>query len=66
MSSIPINTAILTLISSRVGDICLFMFIAHLVSTRSIVSGSSLILSSVGGIMCIVAITKRAQFPLSS
>ena len=30
--SVRLNTAILTLMSSRVGDICLFMFIAHLVS----------------------------------
>ena len=60
------NTAVLTLMFRRVGDICLFIFIAHIVSTIGLVSGSSLILSSVGGIMCIVAITKRAQWPLSS
>jgi len=34
--SVRLNTAILTLMSSRVGDICLFMFIAHIVSSWKI------------------------------
>jgi hypothetical protein len=51
--------------SSRVGDICLFIFLAQIVgsSHMRIVSGS---ISGLGGIMCVVAITKRAQFPISS
>ena len=66
--SVRLNTAILTLMSSRVGDICLFIFIAQIVSSwgLGLVSGSSLICGGVGGIMCVVAITKRAQFPISS
>ena len=63
--SVRLNTAILTLMSSRVGDICLFIFLAQIVGSSSmrIVSGS---ISGLGSIMCVVAITKRAQFPISS
>lgn len=61
-----ISGAIVTVLTNRLGDYCLFWFIASLFFSGCLIYSSTFIFSSLFLILVVTRFTKRAQFPFSS